>query len=172
MLVRSATQADIAGITAIFNHAVIHTTAIWKENPVTEDNRLTWLAARQASGFPVLVAVPEGAAEQGSIYGYASFGEWRSFDGYRHTVEHSIYVHPDHQRLGIGRLLLARLIDEARGQGRHVMMAAIESGNEASLALHRQFGFQDAGYCREMGTKFGRWLDLTLLQYVFEDSMP
>ncbi|MGV6872977.1 N-acetyltransferase family protein [Pseudochelatococcus sp. B33] len=171
MLIRPATEADVRGITAIYNHAVANTTAIWNDTIVDEANRAAWLAARRSGGFPVLVAVADEPGADG-VYGYASFGEWRAFDGYRHTVEHSVYVHPHHQRAGIGRLLLERLIEEARAQGRHVMMAAIESGNTASLALHYGFGFEEAGHCREVGTKFGRWLDLTLLQYVLDGNPP
>lgn len=171
MLIRPAAAADIPAITAIYNDAVANTTAIWNETIVDEANRSAWLAGRHSDGFPVLVAVAESSGGD-DVIGYASFGPWRAFDGYRHTVEHSVYVHPDHQRAGIGRLLLGRLMEEARAQGRHVMIAAIESGNAASIALHRRLGFEETGCCSEVGTKFGRWLDLTFMQCILDGNAP
>ena len=101
-LVRDAAARDASGIRDIYNDAVVNTNAIWNEQVVDEANRVAWLHARQGMGYPVLVAVN---AEEG-VLGYASFGDWRAFDGYRHTVEHSVYVHPDHQGKGIGRTLM------------------------------------------------------------------
>ncbi|MFD2251084.1 phosphinothricin acetyltransferase [Pseudochelatococcus lubricantis] len=171
MLIRPAAAADVKGITAIYNDAVANTTAIWNETIVDEADRAAWLAARQGGGFPVLVAATEDTPA-GEVLGYATFGAWRPHDGYRHTVEHSIYVHPRHHRAGIGGLLLARLIEEARAQGRHAMIAAIEAGNGASIALHRRFGFVETGRHNEVGTKFGRWLDLAILQLMLDDGPP
>lgn len=107
--------------------------------------------------------------EDGVVTGYASFGDWRSFDGFRHTVEHSVYVHPDHQGKGLGRKLLSRLIDEARDCGKHVMVAGIESQNQASLHLHHSLGFVVTAQMPQVGTKFGRWLDLTFMQLQLDE---
>ncbi|VEC92367.1 acetyltransferase [Salmonella enterica subsp. enterica] len=120
MTIRFADKADCAAITEIYNHAVLHTAAIWNDRTVDTDNRLAWYEARQLLGYPVLVS-----EENGVVTGYASFGDWRSFDGFRYTVEHSVYVHPAHQGKGLGRKLLSRLIDEARRCGKHVMVAGI-----------------------------------------------
>lgn len=122
-------------------------------------------AARQASGYPVLVAVDQGD----TVVGYASFGDWRAFDGYRHTVEHSVYVRSDQRGGGIGRALMLTLIERARGLGKHVMVAGVEAGNEGSLRLHERLGFEHAGTLRQVGTKFGAWLDLTFLQLTLDD---
>jgi phosphinothricin acetyltransferase len=143
----------------IYNDAVANTTAIWNDVLVDLQNRKEWFAARKAKGFPVLVAELDG-----KVAGYASYGDWRAFDGYRHTVEHSVYVHRDARGGGIGRLLMQELIARAASNGMHVMIAAIESENDASIRLHEKLGFRIAGKFSEVGTKFGRWLDLTCME--------
>ncbi|WP_440409737.1 N-acetyltransferase family protein [Neorhizobium petrolearium] len=158
-LVRDATEADLPTIMEIYNDAVANTTAIWNEVLVDLENRKEWFAVRKARGFPVLVA-----EVGGKVAGYASYGDWRAFDGYRHTVEHSVYVHHDFRGLGIGRLLMLELIARAASNGVHVMIAAIESENAASIRLHEKLGFRIAGKFSEVGTKFGRWLDLTCME--------
>ena len=166
---RPATAADAPAIAEIYNHAVLHTTAIWNDVTVDAANRAHWLLQRQADGFAVLVATDEG----GQVLGYAAYGPWRNFDGYRHTVENSIYVHPGAHRRGVGRQLLAALLECAQRQGLHVMVAAIEAGNEASIALHIAQGFAETGRMPEVGCKFGRWLDLVFLQRTLNaDSVP
>ena len=98
------------------------------------------------------------------VAGFAVYGPWRTLDGYRHTVEDSVYVREDRHGLGIGSALLAALVDAARAAGHHVMVAGIDARNAASVRLHERFGFQHAGTLPEVGTKFGRWLDLTLMR--------
>lgn len=158
MTIRFADKTDCAAITEIYNHAVLHTAAIWNDQTVDTDNRLAWYEARQLLGYPVLVS-----EEDGVVTGYASFGDWRSFEGFRYTVEHSVYVHPAHQGKGLGRKLLSRLIDEARLCGKHVMVAGIESQNRASIRLHQSLGFTATAQMPQVGVKFGRWLDLTFM---------
>ncbi|WP_037586544.1 GNAT family N-acetyltransferase [Stenoxybacter acetivorans] len=162
--IRPADNADMAAVAAIFNHAVRHTLAIWQEQETDEANRIQWLAQRQANGFPVLVAVNE----QNTVLGYGSYGDFRAYSGYRHTVEHSIYVHQTAQRKGIGRLLLQALIDDAVQQKKHVMVAAIEAGNAASVSLHQKMGFVQSGLMPQVGCKFGKWLDLVLMQKILQ----
>lgn len=166
MTIRDAHAGDAGAIAAIYNDAVEHTTAIWNETVVDAENRRAWLTDRQAAGFPVLVAV-DGA---GAVIGYASYGPWRAFDGYRHTVEHSVYVRGDQRGRGVGERLLRTLIDRAQGSGVHVLVAGIEAGNAASIRLHERLGFDDAGTLREVGTKFGRWLDLTFMQLTLAEE--
>ncbi|MBV7521112.1 GNAT family N-acetyltransferase [Ensifer sp. ENS12] len=168
MLIRAAIQDDLSVICEIYNDAVANTTAIWNETLVDVANRTAWLKARVDAGYPVLVAV----SDEGDVVGYASFGDWRAFDGYRHTVEHSVYVHKDRRGGGIGRKLMVALIAEAERLGKHVMIAGIESENTASIRLHAQLGFVDTGRMREVGTKFGRWLDLTFMQLVLPTGSP
>ena len=160
MHIRDAHAGDIEAVTAIYNDAVSNTLAIWNERTVDAANRAAWLADRQRAGYPVLVAIDA----QGTVAGYASFGDWRPFEGFRHTVEHSVYVRADRRGGGVGKALMGELIVRARGLGKHVMVAGIEAGNAASIALHKQLGFEEVGLMRQVGTKFGAWLDLAFLQ--------
>lgn len=167
LLIRDAGEADLAAIRDIYNHAVEHTTAIWNDILVDLDNRRAWLDARLERGFPVLVA-----ERDGKVIGYASYGDWRPHDGYRHTVEHSVYVDKDCRGGGIGRQLMAALLARARAGNIHVMIAAIEVGNTASIALHEKLGFAMVGIHKQVGTKFGRWLDLAAMELVLDDRQP
>lgn len=168
MIVREASEADLPAILDIYNDAVLNTTAIWNETQVDLANRTAWFNERRSKGFPVLVGVDDA----GRVTGYASFGDWRAFDGYRHTVEHSVYVHKAARGGGIGKALMLSLIDRAREVGKHAMVAGIESGNAASIRLHEKLGFQVVGHLPEVGTKFGKWLDLTFMQIVLDEKPP
>ncbi|CUX27294.1 N-acyltransferase YncA [compost metagenome] len=156
---RDATVDDLSGIMEIYNDAVLNTTAIWNDVLVDLENRKEWFAARKSRGFPVIVAILDG-----KVAGYASYGDWRAFDGYRHTREHSVYVHKDARGHGIGKKLMQALIDHAAGNDVHVLIAAIEAENIASIRLHESLGFRVVGRFSEVGTKFGRWLDLTCME--------
>lgn len=160
ILIRDALAADLPGILDIYNDAVLNTTAIWNEQPVDLANRQAWFDARQSQGYPILVAVD---TEQ-QVLGYSSFGDWRPFEGFRQSVEHSVYIRADQRGQGLGPKLMSALIDRARASDKHVMVAAIESGNTASIALHERLGFVVTGKMPQVGTKFGRWLDLTFMQ--------
>ncbi|MDH4611790.1 N-acetyltransferase family protein [Pseudomonas sp. BN102] len=162
--IHDARDQDLPGILAIYNDAVENTTAIWNETLVDLANRRAWLAERNAAGFPVLVAV--NAA--GEVLGYASYGTWRSIEGFRHTVEHSVYVRGDQRGQGLGPALMQALIDRAREAGLHVLVAAIESENAASIRLHERLGFVTTAQMPQVGRKFGRWLDLTFMQLILE----
>lgn len=162
-IIREATEADLPAILDIYNDAVRDTTAIWNEVIVDLDNRRQWMADRQGRGFPVLVAELDGRT-----VGYASYGDWRPHDGYRHTREHSIYVDKTCRGQGLGRLLLESLVAAARDKGVHVLIGCIEAGNEGSIALHTRLGFRHVGTFRQVGQKFGRWLDLACLELVLD----
>jgi phosphinothricin acetyltransferase len=159
--VRDAAEADIAAIVEITNDAILTTTANWNITPVTHAQRLAWLEERRAGGFPVLVAELGGA-----VAGFASFAQFRPYEGYLHSVEHGLYVARAAQRRGVGSALLGALIERAVAFGAHVMVAGIEARNEASLALHERFGFVRVGLMPEVGRKFDRWLDLVLMQRI------
>ena len=158
--IRHSTEADLPAITEIYNHAVQNTTAIWNETTVSLENRVAWFQARREQGYPILVAVDD----QDRVLGYASFGDWRPFEGYRFTVEHSVYVAESAQGQGAGRALLAALLDEAKVLGKKVMVAGIEANNIGSIALHEKLGFESAGLMKGVGFKFDRFLDLLWMQ--------
>ena len=161
---RPAESADLDTITEIHNHAVLHTTAIWNEEAVDRADREAWLADRTARGCPVIVA-----ADESGVVGYASYAQWRPHSGYRLTVEHSVYVRDGERGRGIGKALMVELIDRARRLGVHVMVAAIESGNTGSIIMHKRLDFLQVGRMPQVGAKFDRWLDLTLLQLVLDE---
>ncbi|MBF6074963.1 N-acetyltransferase family protein [Nocardia beijingensis] len=159
-VIRDATTDDLPAILDIHNTNIATSTAIWDTERVGLDERLGWFRTRTGAGLPVLAAEIDG-----ELAGYASYGPWRAKSGYRYTVENSVYVDERFQRRGIATALLTELIDRARSAGNvHAMIAAIESSNTGSILLHERFGFRTVGVLPEVGHKFGRWMDLTLMQ--------
>jgi L-amino acid N-acyltransferase YncA len=159
LTIRDAVPADIDAILAIYNDAILNGIALWRDDPVDRADREAWFTGQTSGGFPVLIAEINGL-----VVGYASYGLWRPFAGFRHTVTDTIYLVEGVHGRGIGSTLLGMITDHARGAGYHVLIADIESGNEASIRLHHRFGFEIAGEIREVGTKFGEWLDLTIMR--------
>jgi L-amino acid N-acyltransferase YncA len=157
--IRDAVEQDIAAILEIYNHVILNTTSVYSEHPHTYDMRLSWFKERTGSGFPVFVA-----EQDGQIIGFSSFGHFRVWPCYRYTVENSVYVHIDHRGKGISKLLLQPLIDRAREMKLHAMIAGIDADNEVSYQLHRSFGFVEVAHFKEVGFKFGRWLDLKFME--------
>jgi L-amino acid N-acyltransferase YncA len=158
VLIRDATEADLPGILAIYNHVIATSSAVYTETPATLDDRKAWFAARRAAGYPVRIAM------ENSLLGFASFGDFRPWPGYALSVEHSVFVHEAARGRGVGAALVQRLIDDAGALGKHVMIGGIDAGNAASIALHRKLGFTEAGRLREVARKFGNWLDLVFMQ--------
>lgn len=157
--IRDATERDLPAILAIYNDAVRHSTAIWSVDEIDVEDRRAWWQLRRSAGYPVLVA------EVGlQTLAYGSFAQFRPFDGFRYTVEHSVYVAAGHRRQGLGSLLLGELIHRARVAGMHVMVAGVDASNTESLRLHARFGFTEVARMPEVGRKFDRWLDLVFLQ--------
>ena len=158
-VIRDATDADLPAILAIHNDAILNSLAIWQYQAVDLANRRAWFEERRAKGFPVL-AIESG----GALAGYASYGPFRFGAGYDATVENSVYLARERRGQGLAKPLMEALIDRARAQGRHVMVAAVGLPNDASVALHRALGFEERGTLREIGRKRDRWLDLMFLQ--------
>ncbi|OIJ68075.1 GNAT family N-acetyltransferase [Streptomyces mangrovisoli] len=157
--VRPAHTGDTEAVRAIRNQAIAHSTALWTQIPQTPIEAVAWLDAHLERGSAFVAEV------DGEVAGFAVFGPWRAeLEGYRHSVEDSIYVREGRHGLGIGTVLLATLIDAAREAGHRVMIADIEAGNTASIRLHERFGFRHVGTLPGVGTKFGRWLDLAIMQ--------
>lgn len=159
--IREATEHDMAAITDIFNDAVENTLAIWMEQKVDEAERHNWWRKRCEQNFPVLVA-----DEGGECLGYASFGTFRGYEGYRHSAELSIYVKKSARGKGVGKLLMQALIEKAQNRKIHALIGAIEANNLASIKLHQQFGFVETARMPEVGIKRGKWLDLVFMQKI------
>jgi phosphinothricin acetyltransferase len=160
--VREAEPADLEAILAIYNDAVINTTATYDYEPRSIEAQRQWLDTKRTQNFPVLVGLAGGL-----VAGFASYGPFRPWAAYLHTVENSIYVAPEKRGRGIGTALLGPLLDMARQRGFHAMVAGIDATNEPSLKLHAKFGFEKVGHFRQVGWKFERWLDLVFLERIF-----
>ena len=156
--IRLAGATDAEVIRAIRNDVIEHSTAMWTTEPVSPGDGRAWLAENLARRSAYV------AEADGQVIGYANWAPWRPKDGYRHTVEDSVYLTEVHQGHGLGADLLKTLIAGAGDSGAHVMMACIESSNTRSVALHQRLGFELVGTAREVGTKYGRWLDLTMMR--------
>jgi len=159
MEIRDAGEPDLPGLLAIYNDVIATSTAVYSYLPVTLEDRLQWWRTRVASGYPVLVAT-----DQSAILGFATFGDFRAWPGYRFTVEHSVHVRADRRGQGIGKRLVEALFPRAAALGKHVMVAGVDAANAASIRFHERLGFEQVGHLREVGYKFDRWLDLVFLQ--------
>ena len=145
---------------AIFNEAILNSTALYDYKPRTMDDMAAWLAAKETGGHPVIGAFED----DGTLAGFASFGTFRAWPAYKYSIEHSIYIRADKRGAGLGKLLLSSLIRLAEEKGYHMMIGGIDSSNEASVRLHRSLGFTHCASIRQAGYKFGRWLDLEFYQ--------
>jgi L-amino acid N-acyltransferase len=155
-------REHLEAIRGIYNHEIVHTTALYEYEPRSIETMAAWWAAKQAAGLPVLGI----EAEPGVLAGFASWGPFRPFPAYGHTVEHSVYVDSRFRVRGIGRALLASLIEEACDRNLHTLVGVIDATNAASIGLHRRLGFTHSGTVREAGFKFGRWLDVEYWQLI------
>ena len=163
--IRSAVDGDLADVLRIYNQAVERTTAVFEYRAHTIEMRREWFATKQAASLPVLVAVEDGS---NAVLGFASYGPFRAWPAYKYSVELSVYVDEQARGRGIGTALVRRILDHARAHDLHVVMAGITSDNAVSLRLHENLGFVEVAHVREVGYKFGRWLDLKLLQIVLD----
>ncbi len=164
--IRPATEADLPAVNAIYNHYVATSTCTFQYEPETVAERRAWFISRTAA-HPVVVAEADGA-----VVGWAALSPWKSRVGYAHSVEFSVYVHPDHHRRGIGRALVADLVERARAAGHHTVIGGACTEHPASIALQESLGFVPVAHFRETGYKFGRWLDVVYFQLMLrmEDS--
>lgn len=161
--IRDARVDDLPGILAIYNDVITTSTAVYREDPATLDDRREWFDARQAQGYPILVA-----ADDAGIVGFASYGDFRSWPGYRFTVEHTVHIGADRRGQGVGTRLMQALIERAVAQGKHVMVGGVDADNEPSLRFHERLGFVRAARLHDVGFKFGRWLDLVFVQRILD----
>jgi len=158
-LIRDAAEDDFPEITAIYNQVVATSTAIYRDDPTTIEERLDWWSARVRRNYPTLVA-----CEGDAVIGFASFGDFRAWPGYRYTVEHSVHVHSAWRGRGAGTELVRAIIPRAASLGKHVMIGGIDAENAGSLRFHQRLGFEPVAHLKEVGFKFGRFLDLLFVQ--------
>ena len=159
MEIRAAGESDLPGLLAIYNDVIATSTAVYSYIPTTLEERTTWWRARVGMGYPVLVAV-----DDSGVLGFSTFGDFRTWPGYRFSVEHSVHVRADTRGRGVGKELVQALFPLAEALNKHVMIAGVDAANEASIRFHERLGFERAGHLREVGHKFDRWLDLVFLQ--------
>lgn len=158
MKLRAARVEDAAAIAAVWNHHIRNTAVTFTTAEKTEAALAADIAARQAQGLFVV------AEEAGRLLGFATAFAFRGGPGYRHTLEHTVQIVPGARGRGAGGALMARLEDAARAAGTHVLVAAVSGENADGLAFHRAIGFEEVGRMPEVGRKFGRWMDLVLMQ--------
>ncbi len=156
--IRPATKADAPAITALLNHFIAQTTTTFIIAPHTVEERELWFEQRDAAHPAIAVDLEQRLVAWGAL----SLHNPR--EGYRHSADVSVYVHPDFQRRGIGRAIVIELIRLARAAGHHTLIADCCTESVGSIALHESLGFERAGRHREVGRKFDRWLDVVSLQ--------
>ena len=164
--IRAARLSDAEGIRQIINHEILNGVSIFEMEPRTLAAQRDWLQDRSGV-HGVLVATPPD--DDDTVLGFSSLSPFHTRPAYNTTVENSVYVHQDHRGKGIGRALLFDIIVLALSHGFHTVIARISGGNEASVAVHQSVGFEVAGVEREVGRKFGRWLDVTVMQLMLRD---
>lgn len=162
--IRPATEADVHAITEIYNDAVLTTTATFDLEERSEEDRLKWFRDHD-DRHPVIVAVVND-----KVVGWASLSRWSEKKAYDCTAEVSLYVHCDHRKQGIGKRLLEVLTLEGEKAGLHSIIARITQGNEMSFYLHERLGFEQTGVLKEIGNKFGKYLDVHILQKVYRET--
>jgi phosphinothricin acetyltransferase len=157
--IRHAIESDLNAILDIYNDAILNTTAVYDYEPHTLNMRKHWFETKKEQGFPVFVA-----EENNEVLGFSSIGPFRVWAAYKYSVENSIYVKDRQRGKGIGKLLMQPLIDAAKELKLHTIIAGIDADNKLSIEFHKQFGFEEVGYFKQVGWKFNRWLDLVFMQ--------
>lgn len=161
--IRPAVFSDLDTILEIINHEILNSTSIYDYEPRDFETHKLWFEEKQAKNLPVIVAEHDNAP-----IGFATFGPFRQKEAYQFTVEHSVYVSEEFIGKGAGKLLLSHLIRLAKEQGYHTMIGAIDAENQDSIEFHKKFGFEEIGRCKEVGFKFEKWLDLSLMQLMLK----
>ncbi|MFB3888800.1 MAG: N-acetyltransferase family protein [Candidatus Bathyarchaeia archaeon] len=163
LAIRKATPKDLEAITEIYNEAILHTVASFDTQPKTMEEQKAWFTSHDQK-HPILVAENEGA-----VAGWASLSKWSDRCAYSDTAEASLYVREGHRSRGIGRKLLHTIIQEGEKAGLHTIIARITEGNAASLHLFKSEGFEQTGIMKEVGRKFGKRLDVHIMQKIYNN---
>jgi L-amino acid N-acyltransferase YncA len=161
LFIREANISDLPQILNIYNDVILNTTAVYDYDPHTPEMRAAWFKTKQEQGFPVFVM-----EDSGRIAGFSSIGPFRAWAAYQYTVENSVYVDSAYRGKGIGKKLMEPLIQAVKDRKLHSIVAGIDASNNESIRLHEGFGFQEVAHFKEVGYKFGRWLDLKFLQLI------
>jgi L-amino acid N-acyltransferase len=168
MVIRPASESDLPEILTIYNDIIANSTAVYRDQPVTLEDRLAWFRSRTKLSYPILVASDEVASDNSTsptnIVGFSTFGDFRSGSGYRFSAEHTVHVHPGYRGRGVGSKLLLALLPHAQRLGKHTLIGGVDADNTASIRFHERLGFERVAHLRQVGFKFNRWLDLILLQ--------
>jgi phosphinothricin acetyltransferase len=154
---------DTQAILDIINYNILNSTALYDYNIRSYEQQKGILEEKINKKFPVIVAV-----EEGKVVGFGMYSEFRFREAYKYTVEHSVYVDNSHHGQGIGKLLLYELIQLAKQQNLHTMIAVIDAENQSSVEFHEKFGFKTVGIIKESGYKFDRWLHSVFMQLILE----
>ena len=162
LTIRKATPADLGAITGIYNEAILKTAATFDTEPKTEDEQKSWFE-HHGPRYPILVAQKDNL-----IVGWASLSQWSDRCAYSDTAEASVYVMEEYQGRGIGRKLSEAIIEAGREAGLHTLIARITSENKVSIRLSESVGYRHIGVMKECGRKFGKLLDVCLMQYIYE----
>ena len=162
--IRPAVRSDCPAILAIYNDAVLTTTATYDYEPRPLEHRQQWFDDHEKGGFAMFVAVEAAADGPELVVGWSALNRYHDRAGFRFTTENSVYVAASHRGRGIGGLLLAPLVPAAKERGLRAIIAAIDATNEASIRLHARHGFEHVGLFKEVGFKFGRWLDVAYME--------
>lgn len=161
IIIRKGAEQDLQAILDIYNDAILNTTSVYNYEPHTLDMRREWFAQKQKDQFPLFVA-----EQNGVVIGFSTYGHFRVWAAYKYTVEISVYIHPAHRGKGVAKLLYPPLFEAAAAQQLHALVAGIDADNAVSIRLHEHFGFTTVGHFKEVGYKFGKWLDLVFMQKV------
>jgi phosphinothricin acetyltransferase len=160
-VIRPAEEKDLPEILEIYNHSILHTTSVYQYKPQTLEMRKKWFEEKRTVNHPVFVAETDNR-----VVGFISYGAFRAWPAYKYSVEHSVHIHIDYKRRGIAKMLLAKIIETAKQNDIHAIIAGIDASNIASIKLHEQFNFVEVAYLKEVGYKFNKWLDLIFLELI------
>jgi len=162
MQIRTADIKDIPSITEIYNDAILHTTATCDTEIKSIENRIEWFNDHSKK-YPIIVAV-----ENEKVIGWASMSRWSDRIAYEDTAEISVYIHKDFRDMGIGKSLIKEIIEAGKISGLHCVLSRITQGNEKSIYLHEKFGFTHVGVMKEVANKFGKILDVHMMQLIYK----
>ncbi|KAL7309257.1 hypothetical protein PS15m_011366 [Mucor circinelloides] len=167
--IRAAVESDIPQILEIYNERIANSTCLFMYDQVSLDNRLTWFMETKAKGYPIIVAAEK---ETNKAIAYANYGGFRPHTAFVLTTEISLYIHQEHQRRGLGAVMLKEMMRIAKEMNFRNIMAGITAENEGSVILFSKFGFKKVGHLHDVGYKFGRYLDVVFLEYITGVQVP